>query len=181
MKLPKHLGGHFKRTHIDEGLLLFAKNNLNIKSMLDIGCGIGEQVELGNRMGINSIGVDGDFTIKRKNEDWFLTHDFTKGKLNLINKFDMIWCCEFVEHVQDKYLDNYMTLMTSGKYIFLTHAKPNKPGHHHVNCQNPEYWINIFNKYYFSFNKELTILSKQYSTMKREFWKNSGMIFTNLK
>ena len=39
--LPSHLGGHKSRTHIDVGVLKFARDKLKVKSMLDIGCGTG--------------------------------------------------------------------------------------------------------------------------------------------
>ena len=31
--LPHHLGGHKNRTHIDEGVLRFARDELGVKSM----------------------------------------------------------------------------------------------------------------------------------------------------
>ena len=39
-KLPDHLGGHLNKTHTDRGTLLYLKNKYNIKSMIDIGCGL---------------------------------------------------------------------------------------------------------------------------------------------
>ena len=40
-ELPKHLGGHLNKTHVDRGSLEILKRRFDIKSMLDIGCGPG--------------------------------------------------------------------------------------------------------------------------------------------
>ena len=48
---------------------------------------------------------------------------------------DMVWCCEFVEHVEKQYEDNWLSLMQKAKYVFVTYSEPGKPGHHHVNCE----------------------------------------------
>ena len=46
------------------------------------------------KLGLTVLGVDGDFTLLREQPELFVTHDFTKGKLEVDN-YDMIWCCEF--------------------------------------------------------------------------------------
>ena len=43
-KLPVHLGGHFNRTHVDEGVLLLARSQLGVETLLDVGCGPGGMV-----------------------------------------------------------------------------------------------------------------------------------------
>jgi len=174
--LPIHLGGHKGRTHIDVGLLKFARDKLKVKSMLDLGCGPGGQVYEAQKLGLTVLGVDGDFTLLREQPELFVTHDFTKGKLE-VDSYDMIWCCEFVEHINEKYVDNWMSLTQKGKYVFMTYSDFGKAGHHHVNCKPLEYWINLYNKYGFEYNEELTNESKGVSTMKREFWKDTGLVF----
>ena len=57
--LEEHLGGHQGKTHTDEGTLNWAIHYLDVKSMLDIGCGPGGMVELANSMGVDAFGVDG--------------------------------------------------------------------------------------------------------------------------
>jgi cyclopropane fatty-acyl-phospholipid synthase-like methyltransferase len=180
--LPNHLGGHGFVTHTDVGLIKFARDELNCKSMLDIGCGVGGQVFEAINQGLDARGVDGDFVTKREKPELFLIHDFTQGKVKDFNmKFDMIWCCEFVEHVAKEYEDNWVSLMQSGKYIFVTYSEPGKPGHHHVNCEPLEYWIELYKRYGFTLRQDLTEQSKTKSTMKREFWKDNGLIFENDK
>jgi len=181
--LPKHLGGHKGRTHIDVGLLKWARDKLNVKSMLDLGCGPGGQVYEAQQLGLSVIGVDGDFTLVRERPELFVVHDFTKGKLENFQKyyltaeFDLIWCVEFVEHIDETYVDNWMSLTQKGRYVFMTYSDIGKPGHHHVNCKPLEYWINLYKKYGFTYDEQLTNESKEVSTMKREFWKDTGLVF----
>jgi hypothetical protein len=80
--LPHHLGGHKNRTHTDEGVLRFARDELGVKSMLDIGCGPGGQVYKAIEMGIDARGIDGDHTLVRDKPELFELHDFTKGKFD---------------------------------------------------------------------------------------------------
>jgi len=176
--LPKHLGGHGNVTHIDTGLIEYARDVLKCKSMLDIGCGPGGMVYEARRLGLDARGVDGDFVTKREKPELFEIHDFTKGKLeNIKVDFDMIWCCEFIEHVEKEYEDNWMSLMQKGKYVFVTYSEPGKPGHHHVNCEPLDYWIELYKRYGFNYRDDITKQTKELSTMKREFWKETGLVF----
>ena len=75
---------------------------------------------------------------------------FSKGK------FDLIWCCEFVEHVEKKYINNFLNDFKTGKNIAMTFAIPGQEGYHHVNCQLGEYWIKKIKKIGFELNKKFT-------------------------
>ena len=72
--LPSHLGGHKSRTHIDVGVLKFARDKLKVKSMLDIGCGPGGMVNLAKKLELKVLGIDGDDSIVRENETLFQIH-----------------------------------------------------------------------------------------------------------
>lgn len=177
--LPSYLGGHFNKTHVDKGTLEFFIKHYNIKTFLDIGCGPGGQIDSALSLGLRATGIDGDYTLKR-NFDCII-HDYTQGPWNEMGeqKFDLGWSVEFVEHVQEQYLDNFLKTFQKCKYLVITHAPPNKGGHHHVNCQDTQYWINALTKAKMSYDLSLTNLVKQHSTMKREFIKNNGLIFVN--
>lgn len=54
---------------------------------------------------------------------------------------DLVWCQEVVEHIEETYVSNLIESLACGRTIVMTHAAPGQPGHHHVNCQPPEYWI----------------------------------------
>lgn len=156
--LPQHLGGHKNKTHLDEGTLDFLIKRYNIKSYLDIGCGPAGMVQLADSKGIDAHGIDGDSFVDRPNiiKNKITIHDYTLGYSNLNLNVDLVWSVEFVEHVYEKYQEYYMKDFQRGKYVLMSFAPVGKKGHHHVNCNTEEYWIETFAKYGFSFDKETT-------------------------
>jgi SAM-dependent methyltransferase len=188
IKLEKHLGGHFNITHLDSGALEWAIENYQVKSMLDIGCGPGGMVELAvKKYGLDALGIDGDFTLERFDDSKFLIHDYTKGHAEINKDFDLAWSCEFVEHVYEEFLPNYMPSFQSCKVVIMTYAPPGHGGYHHVNCRPEEYWIEKFKNYGFSYDENLTKELRIASTMNiekpkaKQFVKNRGMVFLNEK
>jgi len=176
---PKHLGGHLNKTHIDDGLLEYLIDQYKIESVLDIGCGPGGMVHLAHKKGLVAFGIDGDPNISGY---CILKHDFTTGKLNLNRPFDLIWSVEFLEHVEEKYLPNFMPLFQLGKYCVVTHALPGDTGgHHHVNLQESNYWVEKFNEYGLIFDAKETKRMKQKSTMEKRFIERRGLFFKNKK
>jgi cyclopropane fatty-acyl-phospholipid synthase-like methyltransferase len=184
--LPEHLGGHKNKTHLDEGTLGYLINKYNVKTMLDIGCGPGGMVLLARDKGIESYGIDGDYSIQRPGVDSYITiHDYELGPSKLELTVDLIWSVEFVEHVWEKYQDNYMKDFQRGNFVLMTFAPPGKSGHHHVNCQEAEYWIEVFKKYGFRYDKDITDTIRAKSTMnvktdkhsKKAWFQNNGLFF----
>lgn len=177
--LPDHLGGHLNKTHNDRGTLLYLKKKYNINSMLDIGCGPGGMVQLAKDRGINAFGIDGDFTLEYPPElsPFILIHDFTQGPAPIDSKFDLGWSVEFLEHVEEQYQDNYMQAFAACDYVVATAAPPGYPGHHHVNCRDQEYWIEVFARYGFEFDENETKQISTQSTMMKPFMQTTGMFF----
>lgn len=179
MKTPEHLGGHCGITHIDKGSLEWAIKSFNIKSFLDIGCGPGGMVkEALFNYNLDALGIDGDFNIL-KNSKNFMLHDFTKSAFVPEKTYDLVWSCEFVEHVEEKYFENYIQTFKSGKYIILTHAPPGTPGIHHVNCKPKDYWIENFLQHNLIYDHNITVELKNNSSMKRNFIRENGLFFIN--
>lgn len=175
MPLEKHLGGHKGRTHTDEGVLDYFWTEHNCRSLIDIGCGPGGQVELALEKGWHAHGVDGDYTVKRSFDCEIV--DFTKQKLLIDHQFDLAWCVEFLEHVEEQYILNYISGLSSARFCVVTHALPGEPGHHHVNCQTNEYWIKRFAEYGLEYNQKLTDAVRNNSTMQRDFIRRRGLAF----
>lgn len=136
--LPPHLGGHFGQTNMDEATLDYLITRYGVRSMLDVGCGPGGMVDAAMRRGVNALGVDGDPFMERPG---VFIHDYTTGPYRPPYVFDLIWCTEFVEHVEAQYTDNYLATFDAGRVLFLTAAPPGFPGHHHVTCLPENVWI----------------------------------------
>lgn len=174
----RHLGGHCGKTHVDNGVLSFFKDQLGCDSMVDVGCGPGGQVDLAESLGYDSVvGVDGDVSLLKRKSD-IVIHDFTVAPLHLGGSFDLGWSCEFLEHVRECYMDNYMAVFERCKYVAVTYAPKGKRGHHHVNCRDEKYWVGMFESRGFVFEKELTSECRQASTMKRDFFRDTGLVFS---
>ena len=187
-KLEKHLGGHNHKTHIDTGALKWLKGSLGCKSLCDLGCGPGGMIEEAVKLGYSPvIGLDGDHTLKRTNKDLFILHDFTKGTVDLPEEqYDVCWCVEFVEHVYEEFIPNYVDVMQKCKYVVMTHAPVGWNGHHHVNCQDQPYWVDMMNKFHLEYSEELTKQLHSATTMniknpRKSFVKNTGLVLKNAK
>lgn len=175
--LPGHLGGHFYETHLDEGVLDYMIATYGVKSYLDVGCGPGGMVELAASKNLRVLGIDGDFTLKHKQRT--IINDYTAGPADFDEVFDMCWSCEFLEHVEEKYMDNYMDSFKKAKYVVVTHAAPGQAGHHHVNCQPMSYWKEKFKEYGFKFSAMESMKLRDLSTMRADHFRRSGLFFIN--
>jgi hypothetical protein len=135
----------------------------NIKSLIDVGCGSGHSLSYFIDKGIDSIGIEGFLPAIESSsvKENIKKHDYTTGEFIPDKKYDMAWCCEFVEHVYEKYLHNFMKTFNECEFVAMTHGLPGQPGHHHVNCQNSEYWIDIFREYEFTYLEEYSIYLRE--------------------
>jgi hypothetical protein len=174
--LPSHLGGHDNISNTDIGAFEYVKKRFNITSMIDIGCGIGEQVDYAATSGIDVLGVDGDYTISRSSNN-FLICDLTRETPSLLKEYDLAWSVEFVEHLYEEFIPLYMPLFQSAKYVCMTHAVPGQKGTHHVNCRTSVYWIDIFESYGFELDPVETFNIRKESTMFHNWIRNSGLFF----
>jgi 2-polyprenyl-3-methyl-5-hydroxy-6-metoxy-1,4-benzoquinol methylase len=174
-----YLGGHNWITHSDSGALKYIIDKFGVKSMLDIGCGPGDQIRVAKDLGIEAEGVDGDIRLIEENRD-IIIHpcDYTQDSYVPKKDFDLVWSTEFVEHVREDFIDNFMRTFSGGKYAFITYAPEGKAGNHHVNCRNKQYWVDTFSKYNFVFRQDITDEIKSHSTMKREFVRENGLFFS---
>lgn len=175
--LPAHLGGSEGETHIDDGALTFIINATGATSMVDVGCGPGGMVQLALSKGMKAAGIDGDFTIPRNIPCHI--HDFTTGYVQLDQTYDLCWCVEFVEHVHEAYMDNYMKVFQQCRFVVMTHAYPGQGGHHHVNEQPTDYWIEKMTAAGFIFEPQMTDAIRRASTMNQFFIRQHGLFFRN--
>ena len=179
-----HLGGHLNRTNIDVGALEWLLDTFSPKSFLDIGCGPGGMVQEASNQGLHARGIDGDPSVA---QSFTTLHDFAESPIDMDSQqFDIGWSVEFIEHVYEKYIDNYMPAFQACKLLVVTYAPPGTPGHHHVNLQREDYWILKFAEYGFKFDDAHTLSLRNASTMnlnkkseEKRFVQKRGMVFIN--
>lgn len=116
-----------------------------VRSIIDVGCGQGYAVKYFRDNGVECIGVEGckeaiDTSVAR---EFIISHDFTKGIPNITKQFDAAWCCEFVEHIEEIYVENFLSVFDKCKSVYMTHGVPGQDGYYHVNCQHSSYWIKL--------------------------------------
>lgn len=174
--MSKHLGGHYNITHLDHGALNWAVKTFNVSSMIDVGCGPGGMVRYAKALGLTADGIDGDPSVKSS-----ILHDFTQGSLD-VKEYDLAWCVEFVEHVEEKYIDNFFSVFSKCKYLIMTHAVPGQKGWHHVNCQEEDYWVQKLKNINFVLDKEYTKTLRNESTMNlnnrwEPYMRKTGLFF----
>ena len=144
--------------------------------VLDIGCGEGQALEYMRREieWCYAIGIDG---IPRS-APGILRHDYTTGPYYASHEyepFDVIWSCEFLEHLEERFLPNVLETFKRGRRLLVTAAAPDQPGHHHVNCRAKEYWKGVFAAIGYHFNSDLTAESLDWAP--GTWWEENGMIF----
>jgi len=194
--LEGHLGGC--STGGDNGTyypLMWSKmiENLEIKSVIDVGCGRGFALEFFKEKGLIIQGVEGSTKAVKQSlvPENVLLHDYEKGSPEIKEKFDLCWCCEFVEHVEEKFRDNFIETFKNAKYLAITFAYPGQGGHHHVNENTEEYWINAIEAQGFSYDQNYTLYLRDLAKQDAEEHKKNnspyfiphfvyrGLFFTN--
>lgn len=118
---------------------------LAIQSVLDVGCGEAHSTKFFNQLGCDAVGVEGSRQAIESSAapGRVVQHDFANGAFRAERGYDLVWSCEFLEHVEAKYVPNILgTFAQAARAILITHAFPGQEdGYHHVNCRSSRYWI----------------------------------------
>ena len=80
-----------------------------IKSVLDLGCGMGYSINEFKKYCDDVIGLEGSEYVKKHSQfsEFMIQIDFTKEKYSSNKKYDLLWSCEFIEHVDEIFIENY--------------------------------------------------------------------------
>jgi cyclopropane fatty-acyl-phospholipid synthase-like methyltransferase len=151
---------------------------LNVKTLVDFGCGTGAYIKFIKEIGIDVEGYDGNpFTPKISGgvgSVLDLSSDF-----NLNKKFDMVMSLEVGEHIpvefEDVFIDNICR--HSNQFLLLSWAIVGQGGDGHVNCRNNDYIIEKLKERNFEIMETESNILRNKST---KFWfKNTIMLFKN--
>ncbi len=168
---------HENVANLDNITLKYLIDNFGVKSMVDIGCGIGMQVKEAQKLGIKAIGIDGDPSLKIYDSEDYIFHDYTTGEL-AVEHCDLGWSMEFLEHVYEQYVPNILSTLVCCKYVCCTYAAFGKGGVHHVNCRNHTYWVDlIFNSHGFTYDSAVSDEIRKNTDSK--WMKRTGLFFRN--
>lgn len=105
-----------------------------IKSVIDVGCGAGWNTVWFHDRGLYAVGVEGwpeAIARTRMPMQRMIVHDYTKGPLESSRRFDLCWSSEFVEHVEEQFVPNFMATFKCAKRVCMTYATPGQGGFHH--------------------------------------------------
>lgn len=182
-----HLGGYVPggdaATWFPE-LWAFVVKDLGVKSMLDLGCGEGHAVRyFQDSLGVEAIGVEG--TPQQAEDIRIHQHDYDgpEGVLWKPPPVDLIWSCEVVEHIEERWVSNIIPTLRMSAVVMMTHAFPGQPGYHHVNCREPEYWKGFMTAAGFLFDQEYTDLTRSVARLNQSpynHYARAGMVFHRL-
>lgn len=151
---------HYKPENIDEGESSFSEETPHLQRvtlatfglfglpqrLLDVGCGMGQTVEIARRIGVEAQGV----------ELWprpgLLQHDLRKPLPSVYpGGADMVFCWEVAEHLPEESGDTLAQSLSDnlcqGGMLIFTAAIPEQAGLGHINCQLPWYWIDKFSHF----------------------------------
>lgn len=176
-----HLGGN-----IIEGdpftfapsVWLYLIDRFDIRSVLDLGSGFGYSAAFFFRRGLQVVAVDGlDFNVKKAVYPT-IKIDLTKEAVSC--GVDLVHCQEVVEHIEEIYLANLLDSLCCGPFILMTHALPGQGGHHHVNEQPQEYWVEHLGRRGYTLLSEDTARVRELANRdKAVYLSRTGLVFSN--
>ena len=146
-------------------------DRFQIETVMDLGSGRGYSANFFFKKGLKVIAVDGMRENCFDNLYPTVQVDLTKDKV--VSSVDLVFCQELVEHIEEKYLDNLLESLACGKFIVMTNALPGQGGHHHVNEQPTQYWIDHLSR------KGYRVLEED-TTRVRKLARDEGAVYLSL-
>jgi SAM-dependent methyltransferase len=148
------------------------------ESILDVGCGTGTWLLAANDLGVTDVfGIDGVNIPPEKllfDSNRFKRCDLTTP-VDLGRKFSLVVCMEVAEHIDVEFAPTIIKTLTqhSDRIIFSAACPVLQGGQHHVNCQWPEYWQELFNREGFICEDSLRL--KIWNDRRIEVWYRQNM------
>jgi SAM-dependent methyltransferase len=182
-----HLGGSYLDAP-DENLFMpdvweHLIGKYGIASVLDVGAGGGWSTKWFADRGLFVLGIEGWKEALERSQcpSLMIEHDYTRGEFVPARAFDLAWCCEFVEHVEEQFIPNFMASFRACKYVCMTHGDVGQIGYHHVNCQPTAYWIAKMKDNGFEQDPQETGYLRSTNTHNAPWGRNTLTFFVNRK
>ena len=151
-------------------------SRFGVRRVLDLGSGIGNAALWFYRAGCQVVAVDGFEQNTRGSVYPVIVQDLTLRPV--ICEVDLVYCQEVVEHIDAAYIEHLMTSLTNAPVVLITHAVPGQLGHHHVNCQPSEYWIERFRERgYVQSERDTEVVRAHAATDGAVYLRNTGLVF----
>lgn len=150
--------------------------DLDIKSIVDLGCGPGFYVSRFKDSGYICDGYDGNPYTEELSGGIANVADLSKQFL-LAREYDCVLSLEVGEHIPKDYeqifIDN--VCRPGSKYIILSWAVPGQKGSGHVNCQSNEYITSEFSRREYERCTQIETTLRQASSA--SWFKHTIMVF----
>jgi len=121
---------------------------LNIKSVLDVGCGRGAWLREWKNAGVTvAQGIDGPYVRKSSlliPADDFSAVDLSK-KFDVGHRYDLVTSFEVAEHLPSDRAETFIhSLVTHGDLVLFSAATPGQGGENHINERPLSFWQGLF-------------------------------------
>lgn len=172
---PPYAGGSYGRTHVDVGMLRYF-HDCGCRSMLDVGCGPGGQVQAANALGYRALGIDVDPALYLRPGVALI--DICDGPVRLPARADLVWSVEVAEHVPESCVPEFIATLTGNARIAICLTASQEPMPQHRTLHPPTWWIAAIEAMGgWSYDPDTPAIVARHSTMAREFLRDTGMIF----
>ena len=150
---------------------------MNVRSVLDLGCGKGISTKWFLDHGADVLCVEGSSDAVKQSllpRDKIVQHDVYEGPWWPEKTYDMLWCVEFLEHIGRHKFKNFLPMFQKAGIIFVTASQWGGWHHVEVHGQNnnvftggkggksttalgsDEWWIERFRAYGFVYAHKTT-------------------------
>lgn len=131
-----------------EHILPLILNDLEITSVLDVGCGQGAWLSIWKKLGVNDIcGIDGLYVDQESlliSKNSFIPYCLS-DKFDLGRRFDLVQTLEVAEHLPKESAVGFIeSIINHGDLILFSAATKGQGGDNHVNEQDYDYWRQLF-------------------------------------
>jgi SAM-dependent methyltransferase len=141
--------------HAAQRVTSLLRQNLEINSVLDVGCAHGTWLRTWSEAGARDVhGLDGDYVDTAKLE--IPAGAFTAANLNrpfdLERRFDLVQSLEVGEHIRTQASQHFVDSIAqhATKYVLYSAAPPGQGGEFHINEQSFEFWRGHFARHGFA-------------------------------